>query len=192
MTGYSLDPNAKPGLAYLFQRVLYLTDEGQQQKLFKNFVRENGGTVNAKTYMHHAMYNFDINPNKFSEAFIQFAEFFTKFPDLSEDIIKKEYPNIKPEIKRNELNESMNMIKFFKWIRHNYEIDIKEREKRFPNIIGTEKESISLKQFLQLFYIKYYNACTMQLCILGRGNNNHFDNNIKYFRILLFIYRFRS
>lgn len=175
MIGSAADPPNLPGLSHLYQRLVYLTNENNEQKLFKTYVQDNNGEIDAKIQMEFAMYCFSINPNNFKFTLSCFAELFQKpLAYYSEAVIFNE----RYKVMMTELDDKLNFAGFIKYIREHHELPQ-------HGLFKYSLETISMAERLKIFYDKYYCPELMKLCVLGKGNeiiiskfNKNFNKNL--------------
>jgi protease-3 len=100
--GLLQDPMEQQGLAHYLEHLLFLgTKKYPKTDEYDNFLKENGGMMNASTWLTYTNYMFQVNNDAYDETLDRFSDFF-KSPMLYPEYTEKE---------RNAVNAEWSMRK---------------------------------------------------------------------------------
>ncbi|GAA0813571.1 pitrilysin [Colwellia asteriadis] len=162
--GLLQDPMEQQGLAHYLEHLLFLgTEKYPETNEYAEFLKENGGTMNASTWMTYTNYMFKVNNDAFDETLDRFSDFF-KAPKLYPEYTDKE---------RNAVNAEWSMrgeLDFFAQFKLSRSMMGDHAANRF--LIGnletlSNKEGSNLHQETVDFYNKYYSANIMKVSMVS-------------------------
>ncbi|GLI60674.1 hypothetical protein VaNZ11_002876 [Volvox africanus] len=108
--GYFDDPPSVPGFAHWLEHAVHLgSSRYPDDKDYKYFLSQHGGTSNASTGMVHTSYHFTVSSPHLGAAVDRLARFFID-PLLHRDSILKEAENVHAEFSRNCNSDSRKLL----------------------------------------------------------------------------------
>lgn len=162
--GLLQDPMEQQGLAHYLEHLLFLgTKKYPKTDEYDNFLKENGGMMNASTWLTYTNYMFQVNNDAYDETLDRFSDFF-KSPMLYPEYTEKE---------RNAVNAEWSMRKeldFFMQFKLSRDMMNDHPANRF--LIGnletlSDKKNSNLHQATVDFYNKYYSANIMKVSMIS-------------------------
>ncbi|WP_159822221.1 insulinase family protein [Colwellia sp. 20A7] len=162
--GFLQDPMEQQGLAHYLEHLLFLgTEKYPETSEYSEFLKENGGTLNASTWLTYTNYMFKVNNNAFDETLDRFSDFF-KSPKFYPEYTDKE---------RNAVNSEWSMrgeLDFFAQFKLSRSMMGEHAANRF--LIGnletlSDKENSNLHKETVDFYNKYYSSNIMKVSMVS-------------------------
>ena len=166
--GSGSDPDGWPGLAHFLEHMLFLgTRKYPESGEYQAYITTHGGTTNAYTSYAHTNYYFSVGAEHLEPALDRFSRFFLE-PLFNPDLVDSERSIIQSEylsLKKDEFRRLWDVQK--KWLNPAHP------SSRFT--VGTletlrDRETLSARERMLMFYEKYYSANLMALAVVGRDS----------------------